>query len=115
MVAQIFNGLRSAYKSKGDYDKAIDYYERSLKIRSAALLEHHPDVAKSDTGLGNTLILIRDYTRALKMLWKAFTIFIDTFGQDHAHTKGAQGVIVRAQKAKESTEIGQGCVVCVIV
>ena len=34
--------LGIAYDSKGEYDKAIDYYERALKITVASLGEDHP-------------------------------------------------------------------------
>ncbi len=41
-VAISYNNIGYAYFSLGEYNKALDYYERSLKIRLAVLGENHP-------------------------------------------------------------------------
>ena len=48
----LFN-LGVSYKSRGDNDRALEYYEQSLKIRQAILGENHPDTAGSYMGVGN--------------------------------------------------------------
>ncbi len=43
-MAASLNNLGSAYDSKGEYNKAIEYYTKSLKIRENILGNEHPDV-----------------------------------------------------------------------
>jgi tetratricopeptide (TPR) repeat protein len=40
----IDNNLGSAYYSKDEHDKAIEYYEKSLKINLDTLGENHPNI-----------------------------------------------------------------------
>ncbi len=43
-MAASLNNLGSVYKSKGEYDKAIELYNKSLSIRKMVLGNQHPDV-----------------------------------------------------------------------
>ncbi len=43
-MASSLNNLGSAYNRKGDYNKAIEYYKKSLGIREKILGNEHPDV-----------------------------------------------------------------------
>jgi hypothetical protein len=40
------------YTSQGKLDKAIELYEKALRIRIKVLGEEHPDVARSYNNLG---------------------------------------------------------------
>ncbi|ETO11705.1 hypothetical protein RFI_25669, partial [Reticulomyxa filosa] len=51
-VAKSYARLGRAYKKKGEYDKAIEYYEKSLKIRLSKLGSDHPIVAISYNNFG---------------------------------------------------------------
>ena len=44
------------YDNKGEYEKALDYYNKSLKIYIQTLGENHPDVATSFNNMGKTNI-----------------------------------------------------------
>jgi len=46
-VASSYNGLGLVYHRKGDYEKAISFYNKALYIRSNVFGEKHPDVASS--------------------------------------------------------------------
>ncbi|MCK5176302.1 MAG: tetratricopeptide repeat protein, partial [Candidatus Aenigmarchaeota archaeon] len=73
-VAQIYNNLGGAYKSKGEYDKAIEYLEKAVKI----LEEDHPDVAVSYNNLGEVYRLKGEYDKAIEYLEKALKISLKT-------------------------------------
>ena len=44
-VAASYNNIGLAYYSLGDYDKALEYYNKALGIQLNVLGENHPDVA----------------------------------------------------------------------
>jgi tetratricopeptide (TPR) repeat protein len=61
------------YASKGDNDRAIEYYEKCLEVRVDALGEAHPDVAATYNCLGQVHaskgvdnLAIRCYKKALR-------------------------------------------------
>ena len=41
-VATSYNNIGIVYDAMGDYSKALDYYEKSLRIRLSVLGEEHP-------------------------------------------------------------------------
>ncbi len=43
-MATSLNSLGITHYIKGEYDKAIEYYTKSLKIRKTVLGNEHPDV-----------------------------------------------------------------------
>ncbi len=43
-MATSFNNLGCTYDKKGEYDKAIEYLTKALKIRQKVLGNDHPDV-----------------------------------------------------------------------
>ena len=49
-TATALNNVGFAYGHKGDYERALEYYERALKIRMDLFGERHPDTA---TALNN--------------------------------------------------------------
>jgi tetratricopeptide (TPR) repeat protein len=51
-VATGYNNLGWVYNSKGEYDKAIDYYENELQINLNAFDGQHPNVATTYNNLG---------------------------------------------------------------
>ena len=42
------------YKSKGEYDKALEYYAKALAIQLATLGENHPSTATTYGNMGST-------------------------------------------------------------
>ncbi len=44
-VANVYNNLGLAYRHKEDYDKAVEYYNKALKIYLKILGPEHPYVA----------------------------------------------------------------------
>ena len=75
--------LGVAYKNKGEYDLAIDYYERALKIQVASLGEEHPDVASSYSNLGLAYDSKGNYDKAIDYHKRALKIRVASLGENH--------------------------------
>ena len=57
-MATDWNNLGAAWWNKGDYDKAIDYYEKALKVMKRFLGTQHP----------STIIIINNLKKARQKL-----------------------------------------------
>ena len=79
----VFNYLGIAYMDKGDYEKAIEYYTRSLTIREKVLSKEHPDLATSYNNLGSFYWKSGDYDKAIDYHTKALTIREKVLGNEH--------------------------------
>ena len=104
-----------AYGNKGEYDRAIGYYEKDLAIALKSLGPEHPDVGTSYFNLGAAYaqkgdkakappqtfaVLLRaskdmkgDRAKGMEYLLKAKGIFIKRLGPDHPNTKNVQSWI----------------------
>ena len=68
------------------YDLAMEYFEKALRIREAALGESHPQIG--DT-LYNMAILYKKQSEcrsAVEMLRKAAAVYTVSYGADHSKT-----------------------------
>ena len=83
-----YNNLGLAYDSKGDYDKAIEYYQKSLKIGLKKLGSEHPDVATSYNNLGKAYESKGDYGKAIEYCQKALKIDLKKLGPEHPKVAG---------------------------
>jgi hypothetical protein len=52
--------MASGYKFKGDYRKALEYHEKSLKIRLKLLGEEHEHTAVSYNNIGNLYAMMSE-------------------------------------------------------
>ena len=66
-----------AYQSLGQYDRAIEYYEKSLKISRA--IEDQSGIATSNGRLGDCHRCVGEYEAALPYLGKAIELFDKIF------------------------------------
>ncbi len=69
--------------SKGQYDRAIAFYEKALAIQTDLLGDDHPDVATSYIGLGGAFYSKGDYDQAIGYYEKALAIRRKVFGEQH--------------------------------
>ena len=60
-----YNNLGLAYEQRGNYDRAIEYYQKALKIDLKKLGSEHPEVAIRYNNLGWAYQLRGDYDRAI--------------------------------------------------
>jgi len=71
------------YKSQGHYERALEYYQKSLDIKIRVVGSEHPDVAKSRNGIGNVLKRMGKPEEALVQYQKALEVFLTVYGQEH--------------------------------
>ena len=69
--------------SLGDYNKAVEYYERALASYLKNYGEDHPDVAISRNNLGATWDALGEYEKAIGHYEQALDSDLKTYGEDH--------------------------------
>tara|TARA_B100001123_G_scaffold393223_1_gene473057 strand:+ start:137 stop:1162 length:1026 start_codon:yes stop_codon:yes gene_type:complete len=75
--------LGQAYYSKGEYDKALEYYEKDLAIGLNSLGAEHPDVANTYNNIGSTYDKKGEYDKAIGYFEKCLAIQLKTLGAEH--------------------------------
>ena len=92
-VAAIYNNLGLAYNQKGEYDKAVEYYEKSLALKLKALGAEHPSVGTTYFNMGTAYADKGDKAKAMAYLLKAKAIRMKKLGPEHPRTKSLQSWI----------------------
>ena len=82
-VQQLFS---SFYLQRGQYDRAIELYERALRIQMATLGEMHSDTAATISNIGISYSGKGQHDRAIELYERALRIQIATLGEMHAST-----------------------------
>ena len=95
----LFN-LGSALDDFGEYDRAIEFYERSLKITLAVLGENHPDTATSYNNLGSAYDRKGEYDRAIEFYERDLKIKLATLGENHPYTATSYNNLGNAYRSK---------------
>ena len=78
-----YSNLGTAYGSKGNYDKAIEYHRKALKIDLKKLGPEHPNVAIMYNNLGRAYGSKGNYDKAIKYYRKALKIDLKKLGPEH--------------------------------
>ena len=85
--ALILSSLGIVYNSQGDYPRAIEFHERSLKIELVIHGEQHPNTPASYNNLGmKGFHKKKEFERALEFHTTAFKIFSSKLGDKHIET-----------------------------
>ncbi|MCP4970106.1 MAG: tetratricopeptide repeat protein, partial [Arcobacter sp.] len=75
------------YKSKAQYEKALENYEKDLKIQLKTLGENNPYTATSYNNIGVVYYLKAQYDKALDNYEKALIILKNTLGINHPYVR----------------------------
>ena len=73
-TATTYNNIAGVYYAKGDYDKALEYYEKALEISESKLGKDHPSTATTYNNIALVYEAKGDYDNALEYFLKAFRI-----------------------------------------
>jgi tetratricopeptide (TPR) repeat protein len=81
-VAMIFNNMAVVYEKLNEYEKALEYNQKALKIE-LVIDSNHPDVAESYNNIAIVYVKQGLYDLALEMREKALFIYNQVFESDH--------------------------------
>ncbi len=82
-VSTSYNNIAVVWHNKGEYDKALEFYNKSLNIRLKNLGEEHPSVATSYNNIGRVWNNKGEYVKALEFYQKSLNIRLKTLGEEH--------------------------------
>ena len=77
----------------GCYEKAVQYFEKSLSIRLISLGLEHPDVAENYEDIGVSWVILGNNDEALKLIEKSLKIRLKIFGENHYKVADSYGNI----------------------
>ena len=83
IVASSLNNIGIVYHYKGKYDKALEYYRKTLALEEKALGPRHPHVAMSLNNLGAILKEQGEFNQALDYYRRALLIKEKVLGPMH--------------------------------
>jgi tetratricopeptide (TPR) repeat protein len=78
-----YNNLGLAYKQKDDYDKAIEYYQKALKLDFEQVGPGHTEVAIRYNNLGIAYEYKGEYDKAIEYYQKALKMGFEQLGPEH--------------------------------
>jgi len=82
----IYNNIGTVFSDQGDYDKAIEYYLKSLDILEKVFGKKHPETAISYYNIGNMYSSKGDYDKAIEYHLKSLGIREKVLGKEHPDT-----------------------------
>ena len=86
LVSLFYNSLAQQYSFIGNYDKAIEYHEKSLTIRLKVHSDQHPSTGVSYNNLGSVWGKIGEYDKAIEYHEKSLAIRLKVRGDKHSST-----------------------------
>ena len=81
--SQLFNNVGIVFDEQGEYDKALEYYQKTLSIRERFLGAHHSEVAHPLNNIGVMFWNMGNYDKALEYYRKSLVIREKTLGPEH--------------------------------
>ncbi|MCB4762761.1 MAG: tetratricopeptide repeat protein [Sulfurovum sp.] len=103
-TATSYNNIGSAWDSKGEYDKAMKYHEKALKIRLATLGENHPLTATSYNNIGSVWNSKGEYDKAIEYYEKALTILGKVYPDGHPDIETVEKNLKSAKESLDNTD-----------
>ena len=83
LLAAPYLNMGSVYDSQGQYERALEYYQKSLDIKIRVVGHEHLDVAASYNNMGRVYDSQGHYERALEHHQKALDIRTRVVGYKH--------------------------------
>lgn len=84
-LAMTYNIIAGIHHDKLDHDKAIEVYEKAIKIYEQNQMQNHPDYARCQMNLGLAYADTGKKDNALQSLELALSIFEKSVGKAHPH------------------------------
>jgi tetratricopeptide (TPR) repeat protein len=93
---------------RGQYDRAIELYERALRIQEATLGEMHADTAGTISSMGSSYSEKGQHDRAIAETERALRICRQVLGPDHPQTLQTQQSLASIRSAASRAGSGRG-------
>ena len=100
--------LGLAYGNKGEYDKAIEYYEKALAIQLEVHGAEHPDIGTNYNNIGLAYGNKGEYDKAIEYYEKAFAIRLKTLGMEHPAIGQSYKNIAKSYNSLETACLNKG-------
>lgn len=108
MAATYTNQASQSYQSK-DYDKAVEFYGKAVKIHRSLLGENHPAIASTYYNMANAYFRKGDLDNAIEYFNKAIPIYVSVQGPDHGDVASCYNNMSHAYRAKGEMENAMDC------
>ena len=92
-TATTYNNMALVYNNQGEYEKALEWYEKGLEIDLKTLGPDHPSTASTYFNLGALYYNMKDYKTSLENLELALAIYLKSFGPNHPHISSVKSWI----------------------
>ena len=89
--AAVFHHLGWAKDVQGEYEEALTFYEKSVKIKQKISPPNYPDLANSYNGIGGVYYSMGEYPKALSSHEKALAIRQQSLPPNHPHLASSYG------------------------
>ena len=89
-MATSYNNIGAVHDNKGEYDKALEHYQKALAIELKQLGLEHPSVATSYNNMAYIYKTKKDLAKAKEYWEKAYAIFSEKLGPNHPNTKSVK-------------------------
>ena len=86
-MATSYNNIGTVHQKKAEYDKALEYFQKSLAIDLKKLGPEHPSVATSYSNMAYAYKAKKDLAKAKEYWEKAYAVFLKKLGPNHPNTK----------------------------
>jgi CHAT domain-containing protein len=83
VTATLYNGYGCLYDDQSDFDKALDYFYKSLDIRLKIYGDNHSDVADSYNNIGNIFDKKYEIEKSLEYYLKSLNIWFELEGDSN--------------------------------
>ena len=89
-MASSYNNVGNVYNRQGQYELALEYYQKALEIDIKVSGQEHPDVAASKENIGLVFEAMGKKSEAKQMFTEAAGIRRKVLGADHPLTKKSE-------------------------
>jgi tetratricopeptide (TPR) repeat protein len=84
LASTFFNSLGQQFSFVGNYEKAVEYHEKSLAIRLKVHRDQHPLIGVSYNNLGSVWGKKGEYDKAIEYHEKSLAIRLKVYGDQHS-------------------------------
>jgi len=99
-ISSVYNEIGFGLYSQGEYDKALGWFDETLKICEKILGLEHPNTATANNNIANIYRVKGEYDKALARYNKALKIHEKVLGLEHSDTATAYNNIAGVYCAK---------------